>query len=98
MSAFNDSRDKPLSVPPAPTVSSKFEWDTSSEEAKARALYAWSEFWLNRGTPAVAPMSGVPIVIPLPSTDGDSASTAGWKQGPTAEERESMQDGNWKNY
>src|SRR5712664_2776817 len=85
----------PLSVPPRPTVASQHEWDTLSPEVKASILFSWSEFWF-RQTPAVAPMSGTPIVVPVPSTDGETSSTVGWKQGLTAEELESMRDGNWK--
>jgi len=87
----------PLFVPPRPTVASQHEWDTLSPEAKASILFTWSEFWF-RQTPAVAPMASMPIVVPIPSTDGETSSTGGWKQGPTAEERESMSDGTWKQF
>ena len=69
-----------------------------SADAQARALFAWSEFWLNRSTPAVTSGPRTRIVIPVPSTDGETPSMAGWKQAPTAEERESMRDENWKKY
>ena len=88
----------PLSVPPRPTVASQHEWDTLSPEAKASILFTWSGFWF-RPTPAAAPISGaVPIVLPIPSTDGETRSTGGWKQAPTTEERESMSDGTWKQF
>jgi hypothetical protein len=85
----------PLSSPPRPVVASQHEWDMLSPEAKASILFSWSEFWF-RQTPAASPTyTGSRIVIPVPPTDGETSSTAGWKQAPTAEERESMRD-DWK--
>jgi len=95
MDMHDKSLLQPLSVPPRPTVASQHEFDTLSLEAKASILFSWSEFWF-RQTPAVAPMSLTPIVIPNPSTDGETRSTVGWRQAPTADERESMDD--WKKY
>ncbi len=85
----------PLSAPLLPIVRSQHEWDMLSPEAKASILFSWSEFWLNRSTPATAGTSSTPIVLPIPSTDGET-STVGWKQSPSADEREAMRDGNWK--
>jgi hypothetical protein len=82
---------KPLSVfvvPPAPTVKSKFEFDMLSDEAKAQALFAWSDFWLHRPTPTMGARSDTPIVIPAPDVDP----RAEWA--PTAEERASLNDWN----
>jgi hypothetical protein len=86
----------PLPVPPRPTVANQHEWDTLSPESKAEALFAWSEFWF-RQTPAAAP-PGSGFRIGVPSTDGETQSIDEWKQVPTAEERESMRDGNWNKY
>jgi hypothetical protein len=84
----------PLVVPPQPTVRSQYEWDLLSPEAKAAALFAWSDFWF-RPTPAVAPTDpGTRIVIP--STDTETPSVNGWKQEPTPEEKQSLSDGIWK--
>jgi len=86
----------PLVVPPQPVAASQDEFDRLSSEAQAAILFSWSDFWF-RPTPAIAPMSGTPIVMPAPSTDGETRSTAGWKQAPTTEERESICD-DWKKY
>jgi len=89
----------PLSVPPPaqsqPVAASQHDWDMLSPEVQASILFSWSEFWF-RQTPAVAPMASMPIVLPIPSTDGETSSTVGWKQSPSADEREAMRDGNWK--
>ncbi len=86
-------------APPAPTVSCEAEWNALTDEAKAQAIFAWSDFWLNRSTPAVSPRSSdAPgIVIPVQPANDESLATDG-KQPPTAEERESMRDDNWKKF
>ena len=86
-----------LAAQPQPVAASQHDWNMLSPEVNASILFSWSEFWF-RQTPAVAPMSGTPIVVPVPSTDGETSSTVGWKQGLTAEELESMRDGNWKKF
>jgi hypothetical protein len=87
-----------MAAPPKPTVSSQHEFDMLDDAAKARLLYAWSEFWLG-ATPAAGPTNpGTRIVIPAPPTDGETISTEGWKQAPSAEERESLRANDWKKY
>jgi hypothetical protein len=84
-----------LPAPPQPTVTSQAEWDGLPPEAKAMALFAWSEFWF-RQTPAAGPTDrGARIVIPNPPT-GEPPSTDGWKQSPSVQERESIRDQSWK--
>lgn len=82
------------SIPPKPTVSSQHEWNLLSPEQKAAAIAQWQSFWF-RPTPAVAQPSGIPIVVPVPAT---AYETESWKQGPAAEERESMRNDDWKRY
>jgi hypothetical protein len=88
----------PLPAPPKPTVANQHEWDMLDDEAKARALFSWSEFWLNRSTPAVGRTEhSQAIVVVTPPTD-DAHTTAGWNPAPTPEERESFRDEKWKKY
>lgn len=88
----------PLPVPPKPTVADQHEWDMLDDDAKARALFAWSDFWLNRSTPAVGrTIYGPAIVVVTPPTD-ESQTTAGWNPAPTQDELESYRDEKWKKY
>ena len=85
-----------LSAPPVaqrPVANSQFDWDMSSDEAKAAALYAWSDVWL-RPTPTAEPIRREPvrIVIPEPEPPAD----AEWR--PTPEQLASLRSDDWKRW
>lgn len=83
---------EPPIVPPAPTVRSQFEFDCLSEEDKARALFTFSNFWLNRSTSASAPRSsGARILIPHPQRG-----SCEWS--PSPEELASLHSDDWKKF
>jgi hypothetical protein len=87
-----------MEAPPQPTTKTQAEWDQLDELTKAQALFAWSKFWVGVA-PACEPprqrIDGARIVIPR-TTNDETLSTVGWKQGPTDEERASMIADDWK--
>lgn len=88
----------PPPAPPQPKVRSQYEWDSLSDEDRAREIANFESFWRGRSSPAVAPTSSgasLPFVVHLPVDADESTSTANWKgPAPTEEERRSMEDWN----